>query len=59
MLDNFYFQIWFSMRDGFTIDFYPLFQFQVDAILIAIIFASVVALRVRKHLKTKKRKFKK
>lgn len=47
------------MRDGFTIDFYPLFQFQVDAILIAIIFASVVALRVRKHLKTKKRKFKK
>jgi len=59
MLDNFYFQIWFSMRDGFVIDIYPLFQFQLHAIVIAFIFASVVALRVRKNLKNKKSKFKK
>lgn len=57
MLDNFYFQIWFSKEYGFTFDIYPLLQFQIDFGVIAIVFGLVVALRIRKAIQNRKRKF--
>lgn len=45
------------MRDGFTIDVYPLFALKIDFIVIAIAFTLFVALRIRKAIRNRKRKF--
>lgn len=55
MLDNFYFQIWFSKEYGLTFDIYPFIQFQIDFAIVAILFGVVVALKIRKAIKNKKR----
>lgn len=57
MFENFFFQIWFSTNDGFTIDVYPLFALKIDFIVIAIAFTLFVALRIRKAIRNRKRKF--
>jgi len=57
VLDNFYFQIWFSKEYGLTFDIYPFIQFQIDFAIIAILFGVVVALRIRKAIQNRKRKF--
>jgi len=59
MESNFYFQLWWSMRDGLVLDIYPLLQFQIENVLIASVFGVVVALRIVKKIKDKNKKFKK
>jgi hypothetical protein len=59
MESNFYFQLWWSMRDGLVLDIYPLLQFQIENVLIASVFGIVVALRIVKKIKDKNKKFKK
>lgn len=59
MESNFYFQLWWSMRDGIVLDIYPLLQFQIENVLIASVFGIVVALRIVKKIKNKNNKLKK
>jgi hypothetical protein len=59
MESNFYFQLWWSMRDGVVLDIYPLLQLQIENALIAGAFVIVVALRIVKKIKDKNKKFKK
>ena len=58
MESNFYFQLWWSMRDGLVLDIYPLLQFQIENALIASVFGIVVALRIVKKIKSKNKKIK-
>jgi len=57
-MENFFFQIWWSMNDGLCFDIYPLFQLQIENALIASVFGVVVALRIVKKIKTKNKKLK-
>ena len=59
MESNFYFQLWWSMRDGIVLDIYPLLQFQIENALIASVLVIAVALRIRKKIKNKNNKLKK
>jgi hypothetical protein len=52
--DSLYFQIWYSLSQGFVIDVYPFVQVQVSNTLIVSALAVIVVLRVRKVLRDKK-----
>lgn len=49
-----YFDIYFSVEHGFIIDF-PFLDFKLSTAAIAVIATAVIALRVRKVLKNRKR----
>jgi hypothetical protein len=57
-MENFFFQIWWSMNDGLCFDIYPLFQMQIENALIVSVFGIVVALRIVKKIKSKNKKIK-